>query len=342
MRFGLFGSAQARRGLPDVDSGQGFREYVDYAIEAEALGYVSIFVVEHHFTGYGQVSASLNLLTWIAAKTKTLRVGTAVMVLPWHNPVLLAEQAATLDLLSEGRLDFGVGKGYRHNEFASFRIPMGEADARFEEAMGLIIKSWTSDQRFSHHGKYWQFDDIIVEPPPRQRPHPPVWMGAGSPGSIAKVAKRGFNVMFDQFATIETIGERLEHYKRACAEAGRPFEPMEVAVARAIYVAKNAADTQEALDQRLAAQQRTHALAQAPDGSNKSSMMTFADLRSASDESALFGTPDQIAEKLERLRKLGVQHILINNPNQAGESLRRFAREVMPSFSETPKMRAVG
>jgi alkanesulfonate monooxygenase SsuD/methylene tetrahydromethanopterin reductase-like flavin-dependent oxidoreductase (luciferase family) len=342
MKFGLFGSAQAQRGLPDVDSGQGFREYVDYAIEAEALGYASIFVVEHHFTGYGQVSASLNLLTWVAAKTRTLRVGTAVMVLPWHNPVLLAEQAATLDLLSEGRLDFGVGKGYRHNEFAGFRIPMREADERFEESIGVILKAWTSDQRFTHHGKYWQFDDIIVEPPTRQKPHPPVWMGAGSPASIAKVAKRGANVMFDQFATTEMIGERLELYKKACAEVGRPFDPMEVAVARAVYVAKNAAEKQELLDQRLAAQQRTHALAQAPDGSNKSSMMTFADLRAASDESALFGTPDEIADKLERLRKLGVEHVLINNPGKAAEGLRSFARELMPAFASAPRIRAVG
>src|SRR5271167_4699564 len=130
MRFGLFGSAQAKRGGPDVDSGQGFRDFIDYNVEAEALGFYSTFLVEHHFTGFGQVSASLNLLTWLGARTRTLRLGTAVIVLPWHNPVLLAEQAATLDLLSGGRLDFGIGKGYRHNEFAGFCIPMEEADAR--------------------------------------------------------------------------------------------------------------------------------------------------------------------------------------------------------------------
>jgi alkanesulfonate monooxygenase SsuD/methylene tetrahydromethanopterin reductase-like flavin-dependent oxidoreductase (luciferase family) len=219
---------------------------------------------------------------------------------------------------------------------------MREADERFEESIGVILKAWTSDQRFTHHGKYWQFDDIIVEPPTRQKPHPPVWMGAGSPASIAKVAKRGANVMFDQFATTEMIGERLELYKKACAEVGRPFDPIEVAVARAVYVAKNAAEKQELLDQRLAAQQRTHALAQAPDGSNKSSMMTFADLRAASDESALFGTPDEIADKLERLRKLGVEHVLINNPGKAAEGLRSFARELMPAFASAPRIRAVG
>ena len=136
MKFGLFGSAQAKRGGADLDSAQGFRDFIDYNVEAEALGLTSSFVVEHHFTGFGQVSASLNLLTFLAARTATLRLGTAVLVLPWHNPVLLAEQAATIDLLSGGRLEFGVGKGYRANEFAGFRIPIAEADERFKESLG--------------------------------------------------------------------------------------------------------------------------------------------------------------------------------------------------------------
>src|SRR6476646_9369671 len=154
MKFGLFGSAQAQRGGPDLDSGQGFRDYIAYNVEAEALGYDSAFVVEHHFTGFGQVSASLTLLTWLAARTKTLRLGTAVLVLPWHNPVLLAEQAATLDLMSGGRLDFGIVKGYRHTEFEGFCIPTEEAQTRFDEALEIMLKAWTTRGRFSHEGTF--------------------------------------------------------------------------------------------------------------------------------------------------------------------------------------------
>ncbi len=157
MQFGIFGSAQAGGSLPSAPVGQGFHDFIDFNVEAEALGYHSTFLVEHHFTGWNQVSATLTLLTWLAARTTTLRLGTAVMVLPWHNPVILAEQAATLDLLSEGRLDFGVGKGYRYNEFRGFAIPLEEADARFEEALAIITKAWTSEQRFSHHGRFWTF-----------------------------------------------------------------------------------------------------------------------------------------------------------------------------------------
>ena len=109
MRFGIFGAAQAGSPRPGGPMGQGFHDFIDFNVEAEALGYHSTFLVEHHFTGWNQVSATLTLLTWLAARTTTLRLGTAVMVLPWHNPVILAEQAPTLDLLSEGQLDFGVG-----------------------------------------------------------------------------------------------------------------------------------------------------------------------------------------------------------------------------------------
>src|ERR1700758_500706 len=176
MQFGLFGSAAARRGGPEFDSSEGFRDFIEYNVEAEALGFCSTFVVEHHFTGYGQVSATLNLLTWLGARTRWLRLGTAVMVLPWHNPVLLAEQAATLDLLSGGRLDFGIGKGYRYNEFAGFWVPMAEATAGFEKSLRAIPGARPPTEPFSHQGHYWQFDRVVVEPPTAQRPHPPVWM----------------------------------------------------------------------------------------------------------------------------------------------------------------------
>src|ERR1700730_7391223 len=106
MQFGLFGSAAARRGGPEFDSSEGFRDFIEYNIEAEALGFHSTFVVEHHFNGYGQLSPTLNLLTWLGARTRRLRLGTAVMVLPWHNPVLLAGPAATLGLVSGGRAAF--------------------------------------------------------------------------------------------------------------------------------------------------------------------------------------------------------------------------------------------
>jgi len=253
MRFGIFGSAQARRGVPDVDSGAGFKDFVEYNVQAEALGYQSSFVVEHHFTGFGQISATLNLLTWVGARTSTLRLGTAVMVLPWHNPVLLAEQVATMDLLSNGRVDLGIGPGYRHNEFAGFCIPMEEAEERFDESVELLIRAWTSDVPWSHRGKYWQFENVVVEPPTAQKPHPPLWMGAGRPESIKKVAARGYNLLLDQFAPFDQTIDRFKLFKSEVRALGRPFDPMSVAVARSVNVVMTAAEREKAIEARLAA-----------------------------------------------------------------------------------------
>src|SRR6266852_3376622 len=237
MRFGIFGAAQA--GTPGARMGQGFHDFIDFNVEAEALGYHSTFLVEHHFTGWSQVSATLNLLTWLAARTSTLRVGTAVLVLPWHNPVLLAEQAATLDLLSGGRLDFGVGKGYRYNEFAGFCVDMEEADARFDEALSVITQAFVNDTPFSHRGHYWQYDNIVVEPPTAQRPHPPFWMGAGSQRSVAEVARRGYNLLLGQYDLAEDVIALVAQFKADVAARGRVFDPMQVGVARAVHIARD-------------------------------------------------------------------------------------------------------
>ena len=330
MQFGMFGSAQARRGGPNDDSGAGFREFVDRNIEAEALGYHSTFLVEHHFTGFGQVSASLNLLTWIGARTKTLRLGTAVMVLPWHNPVLLAEQIATLDLLSDGRVDAGIGKGYRQREFEGFSVPIEESDARFVECLEVMMKAWTSDTPWSHKGTYWQYDDIVVEPPSVQKPHPKLWMGAGSPRSITQVTDYGFGMLLGQYDSFETIVEEVNLFKSLVEAKGETFDPMRVGVARSVNIVDTKAEYDAAIDARMAGRRRTQNLAQRPD---------FEDTREIAELGTIYGTPDQVAEKIQDLKDAGIEYILLNCP--AGiVTLRRFAKEVMPAFADSAKVTA--
>ena len=223
MQFGLFGGARTKRSVGIEDS-QGYESFIDYVIEADRLGFKQLFMVEHHFTGQGQVSASMAVLAYLAARTRKIRLGTAVVVLPWHNPVLVAEQAATLDLLSGGRVDFGVGKGYRQAEFDGFCIPMAEATERFDEAMEIIRKAWTTQGRFSHHGKRWHYDNIVVEPEPLQRPHPPLWLAAGSPDSVRRAAREGYNLLLDQLAQTDQIVRRIALFREECERAGRPYD----------------------------------------------------------------------------------------------------------------------
>ena len=328
MRFGLFGSAQARRG--SADPAQGFHDYVDYAVEAEALGFASAFLVEHHFTGIGQVSATLGLLAWVAARTTRLRLGTAVIVLPWHNPVLLAEEAATLDVMSGGRLDFGVGKGYRRNEFDGFQLDIAEAEARFSEALGVILKAWTAEERFSHHGRFWRFDDVLVEPAPLQKPHPPLWMAAGSAASIREVAARGANLLLDQFAPAAVIAERIALFRGAVEARGRAFDPAMVAVARNIFVAYDAAEQTAALERLRRQHGHMIALSQHAARPVTSHILGYAGGEGASEAAALYGRPEAVARGLVELRDAGAAYVLLNGGGTSRENLRRFARDVMP------------
>jgi alkanesulfonate monooxygenase SsuD/methylene tetrahydromethanopterin reductase-like flavin-dependent oxidoreductase (luciferase family) len=334
MKFGLFCSAQANSGDLGPESGQGFRDYLDFNIEAEALGFNSSFLVEHHFTGWNQVSATLMLLMALAMRTSTLRLGSAVIVLPWHNPVLLAEQAATLDLISGGRFDFGIGKGYRHSEFKGFQIAPEEAEARFEEAIAVMTRAWTSRQRFSHRGRYWHFEDIVVEPPPAQKPYPPLWVAAGSEPSIRRAAARGFNLILDQYAGAQAIRERIGIYKAERRAHGLSFDPMQVAVARQLYVAKDEADKRAALERQAAYTKRTVDVSRAPDRKAGSHVLAYADKAGGTEENALFGTPDEICAMLEAVRAAGANHVLLTVAGGAPQ-LRRFARDIMPAFAHS-------
>jgi alkanesulfonate monooxygenase SsuD/methylene tetrahydromethanopterin reductase-like flavin-dependent oxidoreductase (luciferase family) len=331
MRFGLFGGAQAPR-TADGDPGRGFREYIETSVEAERLGFYSTFLVEHHFSGSGQVSAPLDLLSWVAARTTSIRVGTAVLVLPWHDPVLLAERAATLDLLSGGRLDFGVGRGYRHSEFAGFRVPADEAEARFDESLAVILKAWGSDEPFSHEGRFWRYDEIVVEPPTAQKPHPPVWIAAGAPESVRKVAVLGANLLLDQFASTEAIGERIAVFKAECEARDRDFDPMDVAVARNLYVARDADDARAALGRQASVHDRMIERSRGPDGSRRSHIMAYADQPGETEAHALFGTPEEIIARLRALQAVGVRYVLVSGGEAIQQSMQRFAAEVMPAF----------
>ena len=243
-----------------------------------------------------------------------------------------------MDLLSGGRLDFGVGSGYRYNEFAGFRVPMDEANARFDECLDVIIKSWTSNEKFSHRGRYWQFDDIVVEPPTAQRPHPPIWMGAGGESSVRRVAERGYNMLLGQYASPADVGRAIAAYRDAVEASGRRFDPLSVGVTRAFFVCDTAEEKEAALQRRLANRVRQLKLATRPDGTvHGGPDRATGDPDTVNRNSAMYGTPDQIAEKLDELRRAGVGYVMINGGGSGGgergrQSLRRFAAEVMPHF----------
>jgi alkanesulfonate monooxygenase SsuD/methylene tetrahydromethanopterin reductase-like flavin-dependent oxidoreductase (luciferase family) len=338
MRFGLFGGARTSMGAQPSDSQQ-LHDFIDYVVEAEELGFESVFLVEHHFTGFGQVSASLNLLSFLAAQTRRMRLGTAVMVLPWHNPALLAEQAATVDVLSGGRLDLGVGRGYRYNEFHGFCMDMEEAEARYQECLAFIRKAWTTQGRFSHRGTYWNYDDVVVEPAPLQRPHPPLWIGANSAPSIVRTANDGMNLLIAQHGTPEVVGEKIAIYRDAVEKAGRVFDPFSVGVTRAMHLAYTKEERDRQHEFRIRFMKNVQQLSlppsgQAVPGSHFQGHGGEADMRAKTETDALIGTPAEMIARLKVYEAAGIRHMLLMDVSGSREALRVFGREVLPEFRE--------
>ena len=279
------------------------------------------------------------LLAALAMRTKTLRLGTAVIVPPWHNPVLLAEEVATLDLLSKGRLDLGIGKGYRHSEFKGFQVAPEEAEARFEEALEMMTRAWTTRKRFSHQGRFWHFEDIVVEPPPAQTPYPPLWVAAGNPHSIKRAAARGFNLILDQYARPRRSANALRSTAPSAKQTGLRSIRCRSTVARQLYVAKDEADKEAALVRQAEYTKRTVDVSRDPAAKTGSHVLAYADRKGATEENALYGTPVEIARMIEALHDAGVAYVLLTIAGGV-DQLRRFARDIMPAFTLEPTARA--
>jgi len=331
MKFGLFGGP-SHGDAWGADDASAYGAYVDAVVEAEQLGYYGVYLVEHHFTGRGQPSASLSILSYLAARTSAIRLGTAVVVVPWHNPLLLAEQAATLDVLSGGRLDLGVGRGYRDYEFSGFGIAPEEAGDRFDEAMKVLRRAWSSEDRFSHQGQYWDFEDVVVEPRPVQQPHPPLWLGAGSPRSIERAAREGYRLFLDQVGTFELTAERVATYRAAREAAGLGYSSADVAVTRALRIAHSTAERDELVERQVASLTNLADSSKATrDGRPVNPFYSAPEARRETAEGgAILGTPDECIERLQALEAGGVEQVLFTGASAA--DLRLFAAEVMPAF----------
>ena len=334
MKFGLFGGAEAEPGEVVTEAALGYHEYGEYIQLAEKLGYSSAWMVEHHFTGFAQLSATLTYIAYLAGITSKIRLGSAVVVVPWHNPILLAEQIATIDQISRGRYDFGIGRGYRANEFHGFGIDMAEAGPIFDESVALLRRSFTEAQRWSYKSDRWAFNDIIVEPPVVQKPHPPMWVGAGSEGSIRKAAQNGFNLLLDQVVPFESIGERINMYRDELDKLGREYDPYSVGVTRGLMVANNDNQRKEALALRgkfiTEIQVLTKGKSEGP--RSYSPVEITGSIDDISEAGAILGGSDEMGERIQKLYDEGVRNVLLCDVGGSFDALQQFAEEVMPKF----------
>ena len=331
MRFGLFHSIPWPEG---TDQRQRYREAFEQALKAEEIGFESVWLTEHHFSRHAIVPDTLNVLSHLAARTKRVRLGTAVSVVPFHNPVRLAESAATVDLLSDGRLDIGLGSGYMWSEFHGFNLPLDERHVRFNEAVDLMLRSWSATEPFHHEGRYWKFNDINPQPKPVQQPHPPLWFAVNSEFGIRMCVERDWGVMLAQGTPLSRVAEQVATYRKALQEAGKPFDPERLILARSLYVARDdAAAWADADGPYLEFLRRAASLSSPPSGNGATNPFGEAKVQR---EAVLFGGPETVMGMLRQFAAMGIERLIffVNmgglRQEQIIQSLDRFAREVMP------------
>lgn len=243
LRFGLLWSFRnpAFNRIPWQDL---YRSHMDLIVDSEAMGYDHAWLTEHHFVDDGYSPSLLPIAGGIATRTSRIRIGTFLVLLPLHNPVTVAEDTATVDLLSNGRFDLGVGLGYRRKEFAAQGIPHTERGARLREGID-IIQRLLSDEEVTIDGKFSKLNKIQIVPPAVQKPHPPIWLGAVAEKAIERAAKMGFHFQ----VTGPTSG--VEHYDACLEAAGRNPLEYNTAQLRWIHVAQSREQAWETAAQSL-------------------------------------------------------------------------------------------
>ena len=215
MKFGQLHLFEHPRGRTENEI---IEEQMDIVVKAEEFDFDSVWLAEHHFREYGYCSTPAVMLAAVAARTKRIRLGTGVVVLPLNHPVRVAEDYAMLDHLSNGRLDLGVGRGYQPHEFQGFHVDQSRSRDMFRESVEIIQKAWTEDT-FSYDGEFYQCEELSVRPKPLQQPHPPLWLACIQPETATLAGQKGLGALLMTFMGPEPVAERVDLYRKALQNA---------------------------------------------------------------------------------------------------------------------------
>jgi alkanesulfonate monooxygenase SsuD/methylene tetrahydromethanopterin reductase-like flavin-dependent oxidoreductase (luciferase family) len=330
------------------DANQFVADITDEALYADQLGMHSAWIGEHHFNSLGVLSSPDIVLAYIAARTKHIRLAPAVAVTPLHHPIRVAEQWATVDLLSNGRVDFAAGRGYDSREYAPFHVSFADNQAIFEEGMEVIQKLWAADGRIPHHGRHYHFDDVRITPKPLQKPLP-VYIGSFSKPSIELAARLGCGLIVAPFAAAMSYGglkQVADLYNGACAKHGR--EPGRLMCSYFTHFCDTEAEEQAQRARQIRYYKECVIPAFPSDPQTAPpSYRYFIDMverlhkikaEDLTENSVLLGDAARITEVLKNVEAAGFAEVILyfnvgmKPHHQVKEEMDRFMREVAPNF----------
>jgi len=323
-------------------------DIADEALYADELGMHSAWIGEHHFNSLGVLSCPDLILSYIAGRTRNIRLAPAVTVLPLHHPIRVAEQWATLDLLSNGRVDFAVGRGYDRREYAPFAISFEDNQGIFEEGLELVRTLWAAEGRISHHGRHYSFDNVRITPKPVQRPIP-TYVGSFSKPSIELAARLGCGLIVAPFAAAMSFGglkQVADLYHEACARHGKTPCRLMCSYFTHFADAKEQENAQRARQIRYFRECAIPALPSDPKTAPPS-YRYFVDMvdrlknmkpEDLTENSVLLGSSARITETLKKVEAAGFEEVILYvnvglKPHaQVKDEMARFMAEVAPAF----------
>jgi len=332
MKIGVFLGTQHPA---DTDMRRAFQDHLEQTRALRDAGYDAVWVGQHYLTYPDQFFQTTPLLARLAAEAGEMTIGTNLLLLPLCNPVDVAEQYATMDIIAGGRLILGVGLGYRQQEYDAFAVDRVTRTRRFEEALDLLKRLWTEDH-VTFDGRFWRVKDVSIRPRPLQRPRPPIWIGAAADPAVARAARLGDAWIATSVTTFSAIKAQVEVYRRARAAAGLP-PAAEYAKCVELYVAEDRRRAFEESVPYIAAKYRSYyswGMGKNVPGESGESLA----LEDLARDRFVIGTPDDVIRECLRHRdELGVTHLIVrfNFPgmSQANvlKAIRLFGKEVIPA-----------
>jgi probable F420-dependent oxidoreductase len=316
-----------------------YRETLEQVQLAEKLNFDSVWLSEHHFLPDGYCPSVLSTASAMAAVTKKIKIGTATLILPLHNPVRVAEDAAVVDNISNGRLLLGVALGYRNEEFNGFGIPIEQRTSRLEEGIDIIIKSWTQDN-FSYKGKRYKFSNLNVTPKPVQKPHIPIYIGAIEEPAIRRAGRLGYPLLIGPLRTTQMIKDTMDTYNNAARQAGKNPDGIEHVLMRRVHIAENKKKAREEGNEYVIGMYRFF-LGLGVKMSVRGKELTSPDdplFDYLAEDRFIIGDPEDCIGEVKRYRdELGINYILCTMKFPKGihqiisRCIELFGREVIPN-----------
>ncbi|MEZ5853403.1 MAG: LLM class flavin-dependent oxidoreductase [Hyphomicrobiaceae bacterium] len=298
----------------------------------DETGYDCVWLAEHHFSSFS-VCPSVHMMgTWAAARTKRLRIGMAVSLAPFYNPLRLAEEIALLDVLSGGRVNWGAGRGFERSEFAAFGIPGEESAPRFHEAVEIVLKAWTNE-RLTYNGRFHSYEGVEVLPKPMQSPMP-VWMAASSTNAIEWAAGQGHSILMDPHSSRGDLIKKRRHYATKLAEAGYTDAGRTIPMARLVAVDENADKAREVA--RRVAQWTVASYVGPKHKDNVRQEQRTFDGKDPVDyyleDVMIHGTPDMVVDQLQALsEQIGMDYLMAAPMSE--RSFRLLTDKVLPNIA---------